>query len=221
MICSSASTFNIEVSKLKKMFVANSYPVKFVDNVINTFLRNINTSTADHSLCVDEDRPTVLLYVPFFGKSSVRFSRNLTNIICKKINVRVRVVYSTFKLKSYFRLKSLSPFFLVSNVVYHYECMNVSCSDSYVGFTSWHLFERCSEHLDLSSSKQSEIKDHVRLCSACQGLCVDYTDFAILRKCRNTIDCKFFEAFAIKRLQPSLNKQMFAKGASTILHVWK
>ena len=35
MICSSASTFNIEVSKLKKMFVANSYSVKFVDNVYN------------------------------------------------------------------------------------------------------------------------------------------------------------------------------------------
>ena len=135
-----------------------------------------------------QDLPTVLLCFPFFGKSSVRFGRNLTSIICKKFNVRVKVVYSTFKLKSYFRLKSLSPSYLLSNVVYHYKCMNDSCSDSYVGYTSRHLFERCNEHLDISSSKQSEIKDHIRQCNVCQGLCADYTDFAILRKCKDAID---------------------------------
>ena len=220
MICSSVSIFNAEVVKLKNMFIANSYPVKFIDNVIHKFLRNTNTLDKD-SICSDEDLPTVLLSVPFFGKTSVRFGRNLTTIISNKFNVRVRVVYSTFKLKSYFRLKSLSPFYLLSNVVYQYKCMNDSCSDSYVGYTARHLYERCNEHLHLSSSKHSEIKDHVRSCFTCQGLCADYTDFTILRKCKNTVDCKFFEAFAIKRLQPSLNKQMFAKGASKILHVWK
>jgi len=220
MICSSAPIFNAEVSKLKDMFIANSYPVKFIDNVINNFLCKTNTLNVD-SNCSEEDLPTVLLSVPFFGKSSVRFGRNLTAIISNKFNVRVRVVYSTFKLKSYFRLKSLSPFYLLSNVVYQYKCMNDSCSDSYVGYTTRHLFERCNEHLDLSSNKKSEIKDHVRHCFTCQGLCADYTDFTILRKCKNTVDCKFFEAFAIKRLQPSLNKQMYAKGASKILNVWK
>ena len=219
MICSSVSNFNAEVLKLKNMFIANSYPVKFIDNVIYTFLHNSGT-TDDESVCV-EDLPTVLLYVPFFGRSSVRFGRNLTNIITEKFNVRVKVVYSTFKLKSYFRLKSLSPFYLLSNVVYQYKCMNDSCSDSYVGYTARHLYERCNEHLHISSKGQSEIKNHIRQCIACQGLCADFTDFTILRKCKNTIDCKFFEAFAIKRLQPSLNKQMFAKGASKILHVWK
>ena len=201
------------------MFIANSYPVKFIDNVIYTFLHNSGT-TDDQSVCV-EDLLTVLLYVPFFGRSSVRFGRNPTNIITEKFNVRIKVVYSTFKLKSYFRLKSLSPYHLLSNVVYQYQCMNDSCSDSYVGYTARHLYERCNEHINIRSSQQSEIKDHVRNCIACQGLCADYTDFTILRKCKNTIDCKFFEAFAIKRLQPSLNKQMFAKGASKILHVWK
>ena len=225
MICSSVPVFNTEVSKLKNMFIANSYPVKFIDNVIDTFLCKLNsndtTDTDDGSELAQEEPPTVLLFVPFFGKSSVRFGRNLTSIISEKFNVRVKVVYSTFKVKSFFRLKSLSPSYLVSNVVYHYKCMNASCSDSYVGYTSRHLFVRCNEHLDISSRGKSEIKDHVRHCSGCQTFCPDYTDFAILRKCKDAIDCKFFEAFAIKRLQPSLNKQMFAKGASKILHVWK
>ena len=220
MISSSVPIFNSEVSKLRSMFAANSYPLKFIDNVINSFLCNTDT-TDDASVSAEDDLPTVLLRVPFLGKSSVRFGRDLTNIISQKFNVRVRVVYSTLKLQSYFRLKSLSPFYLLSNVVYQYQCMNDSCSDSYVGYTARHLYERCNEHLNLSSGKQSEIKNHVKHCFTCQGLCADYTDFTILRKCRNTIDCKFFEAFAIKRLQPSLNKQMFAKGASKILHVWK
>ena len=99
--------------------------------------------------------------------------------------------------------------------------MNDSCSNSYVGYTARHLFERCNEHLNIQTNTQSEIKDHIRQCTACQCLCPDYTDFDILRRCRNTTDCKFFEAFAIKRLQPTLNKQMFANGASKILHIWK
>ena len=223
MICSSVTMFNSEVVKLKEMFIANAYPEKFIDNIINVFYRNCNLAPERNnmSLCDEEQLPFVLLRVPYFGKCSVRFSRNLTKIICNKFNVNVRVVYSTFKLKSYFRLKSPSPMYLSSNVVYQYKCMNVSCSDSYVGFTTRHLFERCNEHLDLQTKQQSEVKDHIRLCNACQCLCPDYTDFEILRHCRNMTDCKFFEAFAIKRLQPTLNKQLFANGASKILHVWK
>ena len=104
MICSSVPVFNTEVSKLKNMFIANSYPVKFIDNVIDTFLCKLNsndtTDTDDGSELAQEDPPTVLLFVPFFGKCSVRFGRNLTSIISEKFNIRVKVVYSTFKVKS-------------------------------------------------------------------------------------------------------------------------
>ena len=222
MICSSTAMFYSEVSNLREMFIANAYPVKFIDNVINVFYRKSEASNETVSSVSDENQPPyILLRVPYFGKCSVKFARNLTKIICNNFNVQVRVVYSTFKVKSYFRLKSSSPLYLSSNVVYHYKCMNVSCSDSYVGYTTRHLFERCKEHLDIQTNTKSAIKDHIRQCTACQSLSPDYTDFEILRRCRNTIDCKFFEAFAIKRLQPTLNKQMFANGASKILHVWK
>ena len=222
MICSSTAMFYSEVSNLREMFIANTYPVKFTDNVINVFYRKSEASNETDPSVSDEDQPPyILLRVPYFGKCSVKFARNLTKIICNNFNVQVRVVYSTFKVKSYFRLKSSSPLYLSSNVVYHYKCMNDSCSDSYVGYTTRHLFERCNEHLNIQTNTQSEIKDHIRQCNACQCLCPDYTDFEILRRCRNTTDCKFFEAFAIKRLQPTLNKQMFANGASKILHIWK
>ena len=222
MICSSTTMFYSEVSNLREMFIANAYPVKFIDNVINVFYRKSEASSeTDLSVSCEDQPPYILLRVPYFGKCSVKFARNLTKIICNNFDVQVRVVYSTFKVKSYFRLKSFSPLYLSANVVYHYKCMNDSCSDSYVGYTTRHLFERCNEHLNIQTKAHSAIKDHVRQCTACQCLCPDYTDFEILRRCRNTTDCKFFEALAIKRLQPTLNKQMFANGASKILHVWK
>ena len=85
-----------------------------------------------------------------------------------------------------------------------------------------HLFERCeNEHLNLRSSQKSEIKDHLRTCGECQKYQLNYSNFQILRHCRNETYCKFFEAFAIKRFNPTLNKQMFAQGASKFLHVWK
>ena len=118
---------------------------------------------------------------------------------------------------SYFRLNRipLCIFYLMS------KYMDDSCTVSHVGYTSQHLFERCNEHLDTQTATKSEIKKHIRCCMACQCLCPDYTDFTILRRCRNATECKFFEAFAIKRLQPTLNKQLFAKGTSKIIHVWK
>ena len=132
------------------MFIANTYPVKFIDNVINVFYRKSEASNETDPSVSDEDQPPyILLRVPYFGKCSVKFARSLTKIICNNFNVQVRVVYSTFKVKSYFRLKSLSPLYLSSNVVYRYKCMNDSCSDSYVGYTTCHLFERCNEHLNI------------------------------------------------------------------------
>ena len=100
--------------------------------------------------------------------------------------------------------------------------MSDSCSDTYIGYTSRHLFERCDEeHLNLKSKKQSEIKDHIRKCSVCNSSTLSYSVFLIVRRCRSEVHAKLFEAFAIKRFRPSLNVQLIAQGASKILHIWK
>ena len=109
----------------------------------------------------------------------------------------------------------------MSNVVYRFKCMNASCPDDYIGYTTRHSFERCDkEHLNLKSSGKSEIKDHLRKSVECRKEQLDYSKFKkldILRHCRNEAYCKFFEAFSIKHLNRTLNKQMFAK----FLHVSK
>ena len=221
MICSSVSLFNNEVDNLRKMFVSNAYPVSFFNNVVTNFCTVFDCALIDNT---DENDPLpiVIFNVPYFGKCSRTFSDNISKIISRKFPVKVRVVYSTFKVKSYFVLKCFSPLYLSSNIVYRYNCMSDSCTDSYIGYTGRHLFERCDEeHLNLKSNKQSEIKDHIRNCLSCKSSDLSYRAFSVVRRCRNEVHAKLFEAFAIKRFRPTLNKQLFAMGASKILHVWK
>ena len=95
----------------------------------------------------------------------------------------------------------------------------IHMSDTY---TSCHLYERCDEeHLNMKTSKQSEIKDHIKQCNACGSRTLSFRDFCIVRRCKSETHAKLFEAFAIKRMRPTLNKQLFAHGASKILHIWK
>ncbi len=198
----------------------------FFNNVLSNFCTIPDGALSDNPVIDDADEsdvlPTIIFNVPYFGKSSRSFADNISKIISRKFPVKVRIVYSTFKVKSYFVLKCFSPLYLSSNIVYRYNCMSDSCTDSYIGYTGRHLFERCDEeHLNLKSSKQSEIKDHIRNCSACKCSNLSFRVFSVVRRCRNEVHAKLFEAFAIKRFRPTLNKQLFAMGASKILHVWK
>jgi len=193
----------------------------FFNNVLNSFKNRLSSSfLSDNS--EDDLIPTVIFNVPYFGKCSRTFSSSISKLISSKFSVKVRIMYSTIKVKSYFRLKCHSPLYLSSNVVYNYNCMDASCSDSYIGYTSRHLFERCDEeHLNMKTSKQSEIKDHIKQCNACGSRTLSFRDFCIVRRCKSETHAKLFEAFAIKRMRPTLKKQLFAQGASKILHIWK
>jgi len=109
-----------------------------------------------------------------FDKSStLSESAKMNNKLISKIIYKIR----TFKVKSYFVLKCFSPLYLSANIVYRYNCLSDSCTDSYIGFTSRHLFVRCAEHLNTNLKQQSEIKDHVINCSACNSSTLCYKDF--------------------------------------------
>ena len=228
LICSSPLILSSEINNLRKMFINNCYPAQFFDKIVERFMARDDTSAAstsssdDTSSNTDDNLPYIILNVPFYGRCSEIFAKKLSSIIQAKFDVEVRISYCTFKVKSYFRLKCSTPLYLVSNVVYHFNCMNASCPDDYIGYTTRHFYKRCDdEHLNLQSSAKSEIKDHLRNSAECRKEHVDYSNFKIMRHCKNETYCKFYEAFAIKRLSPTLNKQMFAQGASKFLHVWK
>jgi len=111
---------------------------------------------------------------------------------------------------------------LSSSVVYKFNCISESCTDSYIGYTSRHLFERRDEeHLNFKSGKQSEVKEHILQCHDCKERKLSFGDFSVVRRCGSEVHAGLLEAFAVKRFRPTLGGQLFAQGAGGILHVWK
>lgn len=127
-------------------------------------------------------------------------------------------VFNSFKVSSYFSLKSKSPSLLSSNVVYKFSCL-CDTNVTYIGKTKRHLMVRCLEHLDIENSKKSEIKEHVKSCNLCRNSSCE--NFEILRKCKSDRESKICEAFFIKTEVPQLNKNLFNKGSFYTLRIYQ
>ena len=93
------------------MFITNAYPKKIIDNVVDGFFRNCSKNHLDDEINLstndEEQLPYVLLRVPYFGKCSVKFANHLKRIVSNNLNVNVRAVYCTLKVKSH------SPLYLL------------------------------------------------------------------------------------------------------------
>ena len=60
--------------------------------------------------------------IPFLGKPSCQFYKNISRLILKVSNVNVMLIYGTFKVGDYFKLKYPISLLLVSDVVYRFTC---------------------------------------------------------------------------------------------------
>ena len=132
----------------------------------------------------------------------------MSELVYRKFGFKLRVVYDTFKINHYFQLKTKTPHALCSNVVYHFRC---SCDTNlaYEGMTTRHLAARACEHLVLAGPHKSAIKDHIRACATCREEKYTVNAFQILTRCHTKIQ----KALLIKKLNPKLNKQLYAKSA--------
>ena len=81
--------------------------------------------------------------------------------------------------------------------------------------TKRQLAVRVKEHLGMDA-KESAVKAHISECFHCRS--ADISDFEILKKCSSGL--KYQEALLIRKLNPSLNVQLYRKGAATLLKVF-
>ena len=88
--------------------------------------------------------------------------------------------------------------------------------------SSRHLGTRAREHLNLADiNAKSAIKNHLYDCDKCSSIKHSVESFKILKKCvTDEYDTKIQEALLIKKLNPKLNKQLYAKGASFLLSIF-
>ena len=218
-ICTSEVLFKSEVDKLRRMFAANGYPRTFFNNTLEKFLTSQEMVEVDNLDKVEEIDRRHIFGVPWVGNASRDYKKKITELIKQYLEVDISTYYTSTKVSSFFSLKSSTPHGLKARIVYKFECL--SDSDTYyIGKSKRHLVTRASEHTNPKESNSSEIKNHIFRCDSCKNGDLSVDHFKVLKQCKNDYSARIYEALAIKKLRPKINKQKFSKGESYLLRIF-
>ena len=142
-----------------------------------------------------------LPYIGEFSKTAKIKIKKLLLKFCKE-NTNVRLIFTTYKISSYFSTKDVMPNLFKSNVVYKFSC--AGCTSCYVGRTHVYFNERRYEHLN--TDKASGIFKHLKSNPNCKN--VNNNDsFSILDNANTKYELALKEAMHIKWEKPDLNGQ--------------
>ena len=227
-ICSTRELFLEEVDKLRQIFIKNGYVSSYINRLVKQFLLKKDSASginnvSDNSDDDDDNVRRYILVIPFVGKPSLVFKKQLIKIFKEGLDIDLRCVFNSCKVKTYFSLKSRTPSFLAGNVVYRYTCQH-DATQSYIGETTRYLIERAGEHLDLNANPPSAISSHISSCDACRDMLksgnLNVNNFDVIKSCKSKVECEINEAFLVKKLSPSMNRQLFMGGAMHTLRVF-
>ena len=210
IICSSKSLFLDEINKLKSIFISNAYPSKFFDNTVHRFFQSLGgTQEISQPESSSSQESVVYLRLPYIGSPSHTFGKQLGSLIHDRFGTEVKMFFSTFKVGSYFGLKSRLPVLFGSNIVYKFTCPRAE-GTSYIGMTTTQWFIRIGQHFD--PSKKSAVFTHLTQCRTCRESKPKSQHFVVLKQLRNERDTDINEALLIRKETPSLNKAWFVSG---------
>ena len=118
-------------------------------------------------------------------------------------SIKIKLAFSSFKVKNLISVKDYVPRSLRSYVVYKFKC--AGCNSVYIGETSRHLSTRVREHL--FTDKNSNIFKHLKGSVVCKEACND-SCFKVLDSANTSFKFKIKEALHIQWERPDLNKQI-------------
>ena len=149
--------FHFDINNLTKTLGRNLFPSKVIENVVRKFLNKYFTSDS----CQSAARKDNCLYfkLPYIGPFSITAQRRIKKLVstfCSDLDIKL--VFTPFKIKSWFGIKDPIPAGLRSRVIYKFSC--AGCSTCYVGETNRHFATRIREQLP--SDKNSHIFKHLR-----------------------------------------------------------
>ena len=142
------------------------FPSNVIENVVRKFLNNYFTSDSSQSAARKDN--CLYFKLPYIGPFSITAQRRIKKLVrtfCSDLDIKL--VFTPFKIKSWFGVKDPIPAGLRSRVIYKFSC--AGCSTCYVGETNRHFATRIREHL--SSDKNSQIFKHLRGSENCHSLC--------------------------------------------------
>ena len=175
-----------------------------IDNVIKKYLQNAVNKANTGSMPVEMPNiETRYFKLPFIGMYS-KVTQNKIEKLCKRFckSAKVKLVFTSNKLRQTFSYKDSYPSVLSSKVVYKFVC--ASCNASYVGQTHRHLTTRIDEHF--GKDKKSHIYQHLMSSVDCLDAC-SRDCFSILDTARTKHQLRIKESLFISWLKPTLNKQ--------------
>ena len=154
-INSTWTSFDIDLKNFKQVLLKNQYPLTMIDNVIKKYLQiainKANTGSMPVEMPNIETRYFKLPFIGIFSKVTQNKIEKLCNRFCK--SAKLKLVFTSDKLRQRFSYKSSYPSVLSLKVVYKFVC--ASCNASYVGQTHRHLTTRIDEHF--GKDKKSHI----------------------------------------------------------------
>ena len=152
--------FNEEMRRLSHIFQKNEFPEGMINKAVKTYLDSVCNSEIFSADSTASSNDTCILYfkLPYLVLSSFvqRKVGSLVKQYCK--GVKIKLVFSSFKIKNLVKVKDSVPRSLHSNVIYKFTCGE--CNSAYVGETSRHLSTRVREHL--VTNKNSHIFKHLK-----------------------------------------------------------
>ena len=203
-INSTWTSFDIDLKSLKQVLLKNQYPLTMIDNVIKKYLQNAANKTNTGSMPVEmpniEIRYIKLPFIEMYSKVLQNKIEKLCKTFCK--SAKVKLDFTSNKLRQTFSYKDSNPSVLSSKVVYKFFC--ASCNDSYVGQTHRHLTTRIDEHF--GKDEKSHIYQHFMSSADCLNAC-SRDCFSILDTARTKHQLRIKERLFISWLKPTLNKQ--------------
>ena len=221
-INNSLEGFHIDLTGIYKILDLNQYPKKLYESITKTYLDNKDKSTNKNIQANNLSQDTIanshndnmnnmslqdstnFFKLPYLGNQSTNLKRKVFNI-CKKFchKSKVKLVFTSCKIKQFFSAKDQIPLKLKSNLVYKFEC--AGCNACYIGETTRHFSKRIDEHL--RTDKNSAIYKHLFT----DTNCLDNSSadcFSIIDMATSRYQLKIKEGMHITWENPSLNKQV-------------
>ena len=209
VISSSYINFHDEITKLKDIWIKNSFPVYFIDKAVKKFLNILFIKRQREKLKSDKKEVTMIL--PYLGVISMQLKRKLSNLFHTCFpDVKIKVIFSAKnRLSNGFHFKDILPNDIRSLILYNYKCS--VCENTYVGKTKRHYIVRRNEHLGVSVLSGKSLKynpdsatairkhinddDHI-----CNNDC-----FKIVGSATNDFHLRIKESLLITKEKPTLN----------------
>jgi len=201
-ICSSEQQKEIEMAQLRLIFLNNNYPAKIIDKEFERFLK-FKSSLVNGNNIVEKEIKNKYISLPYVNDNSEVIGSKIKRLVKEyypKINVRI-AFKTPAQLGDHFPFKDkVEDPSKQANVVYHLKCLN--CEEDYIGKTSRICSNRMREH------EHSDPSSHVYQHHHKIGHKIDFDNVKILDRASNDFKLQLKEMLLIRKLNPSLNRQM-------------